>query len=313
MRPSVGRFSGFQAPAPCWRRRPGCLSAAARRTVPRTIPGTNVPEDLRQIIHQRSHGTAAAGFIQVDGRARLKTLRQEGSAKAILPHVGGTVPEVVFLNTSGGLASGDRLCYRLDLGPDVRAVATTQTAERAYRATGAPAEVAAEFRIGAGGWLDWLPQETILFDGAGLKRQTRIELGAGAGCLLLETVILGRAAMGETVARVALDDLRHIAREGRPVFVEPLRLEDATLRRGAAVLGGARAFASLVLVAGGAEDRLGPVRAVAAEPGVDWAASAFAGKLVVRAMAQDGFRLRRQVVRLLGALRDGPLPRVWQN
>ncbi|XBC65621.1 urease accessory protein UreD [Defluviimonas sp. SAOS-178_SWC] len=269
--------------------------------------------ELCQVVHQRSHGAAAVGFAQVNGRTRLKDLRQQGSAKAILPNVGGTVPEVVFLNTSGGLASGDTLSYRLDLGPGVRAVATTQTAERAYRAMGAPAEVAADFRVGAGGWLDWLPQETILFNGARLNRRTRIELGAGAGCLLLETVILGRAAMGETVARVALSDLRHITRDGRPVFVEPLRLEDETLRRGAAVLDGARAFASLVLVAEGAEDRLGPLRAAPQEPGVTWAASAFSGKLVARAMAADAFRLRRQIVSLLGALREGPLPRVWQN
>ncbi|OYX43904.1 MAG: urease accessory protein UreD [Rhodobacterales bacterium 32-67-9] len=273
----------------------------------------SVSTEVRQIVHQRSHGAAAAGLVLVDGRARLKELRQEGSAKVLLPHVGGAVPEMVFLNTSGGLASGDRLSYRLDLGPGVRAVATTQTAERAYRATGSPAEVAAEVRVGAGGWLDWLPQETILFDGARLDRRTRIELGEGAGCLLLETVILGRAAMGETVARVALSDLRLISRAGRPVFMERLRLDDATLGRGAAVLGTARAFASVVLVDARAEDRLGAVRAVAGEPGVDWAASAFSGKLVVRAMAADAFHLRRQVMRLLVALRDGPLPRVWQN
>ncbi len=278
-------------------------------------------KEFRQISHQRSQGAARASLVLAGGRARLGELHQQGSAKAILPRVGGDLPEVVFLNTSGGLASGDRLAYRLDLGPGVRAVATTQTAERAYRAEGAAALVEAGFRVGAGGWLDWLPQETILFDGARLDRRTRIELAEGAGCLMLETIILGRAAMGETLARIALRDRREISRDGRPVFTEPLSITDATLRRGAAALDGARAFASIVLVAADAADRLGRLRALlpetgpetSPEPGVDWAASALPGRLVCRVMAADGFALRRQVARCLAVLRDGPLPRVWQN
>ena len=106
----------------------------------------------------------------------------------------------MFLNTSGGLASGDRLSFAVTLRPDTRALATTQTAERAYRATGPAARAEVRLTVGHNGWLDWLPQETILFDGSALSRQTCVSLAADAWYLGVETVILGRAAMGERSA-----------------------------------------------------------------------------------------------------------------
>ena len=263
-------------------------------------------------IHQRSRGEASV-CLRLDGaRARLVTLRQAGSAKAILPRV-GAVPEIVFLNTSGGLTGGDRLSYAVTLEGALCATATTQTAERAYRAGTGAARVEVTLQVGAGGWLDWLPQETILFDAAALERRTRIDLAPGAGCLALESVVLGRAAMGETVASLRFRDRREIWAAGRPIHIEPLALNDAALCAGQAVLGGARAFASLVMVAPGLEDALGPLRRVLDEPGVMAAASAFDGRLTLRAMAQDGWPLRRQIVRALSVLRRGAvLPRVWQ-
>jgi urease accessory protein len=261
---------------------------------------------------QRSHGEASVSLTRSGDRVRLTGLRQQGSAKAILPHV-GTVPEVVFLNTSGGLTGGDRLAFAVTLGDGCRAIATTQTAERAYRATVGSARVSVDLTVGAGGWIDWLPQETIVFDHSALDRRTRIDLGPGAGCLALEAVVLGRAAMGETVATLAFSDRREIWRGGVPVAVEPLLLETGTLVAGAAVLGGARAFASLVMVAPGAADALAPLRAVLDEPGVQAAASAFDGKLTLRMLAADGWPMRLQIARALAVLRRGaPLPRVWQ-
>lgn len=262
---------------------------------------------------QRSRGEAFASFAALGGRVRLRDLRQAGSAKVMLPHA-GAVPEVVFLNTSGGLTGGDRLAYGLSVGDGARAVATTQTAERAYLSAEGVARVDVALSVGSGGWVDWLPQETILFDGSALERRTRIDLGRGAGCLALEAVVLGRAAMGEVVGRLVFRDRREIWAEGRCVHLEPLALDDAALGAGAAVLGGARAFASLVMVGAGVADLIGPVRAVAGGEGVSVAASAYDGRLVVRMMARDGWPLRRQIVRALAVLRRGAeVPRVWQS
>jgi urease accessory protein len=251
---------------------------------------------------QRAKGDA---FVRL-GPSRLERLRTEGSAKAILP--GGVEGrEVVFLNTSGGLTSGDHLRFSLEL--QGRAVATTQTAERAYKATGTSARMDVRLAVGPGGWLDWLPQETILFDRAALDRRTIIDLAPDAGCLALEAVILGRAAMGETVADIRFRDRREIRRDGAPFWIDPLALAPDALS-GTATLNHARAFATIVITT---EVPLAPLRAVLVEPGVLSEASAFAGRTVVRMLARDGWPLRRQIARALHILRDGrPLPRVWQ-
>jgi urease accessory protein len=260
---------------------------------------------------ERSHGAARLGFRRVGEWTRLQGLHQSGSAKAFV-HQGATGPDVVFLNTSGGMTGGDRLSYGLSLSDGCRVTATTQTAERAYRSAEGVARVEVAHELGLGAHLDWLPQETIVFDGAGLERVTTVTLAAGASCLLLEAVVLGRAAMGEVVRSLVLRDSRRVLRNGVPVLVEPLRLGDTALVAGVGVLGTARAFASLALVADGAEARVAAVRAVLDEPGVQAGASGFDGKLTLRLMAADGWPMRRQILRVLEVLRNGPLPRVWQ-
>ncbi len=262
-------------------------------------------------VMQRSHGVASVALDRIAGKTKLVRLRQSGSAKAILPLV-GDVPEVVFLNTSGGLTGGDSLSYHIALGADAKAVATTQTAERAYRAGSGLARVSIDLTVDKGGWLDWLPQETILFEASAIERRTTIDLVGDAGCLALEAVVLGRPAMGEVVRQLMLRDTRIIRRDGMAVVIEPIMLNGAALRARSAVLGEAKAFANLIMVGQGAEAALHAARADLDEPGVDGAASAWDGRLSVRMMAVDGWPLRQQIRRLLLALRHVPLPRVWQ-
>jgi urease accessory protein len=267
-----------------------------------------------QTRHQRVDGEAAVTLSLRSGRSRLDGLAQRGAAKAMLPRVHGGWPEVVFLNTAGGLTGGDRLRYRLELGAGARAVATTQTAERAYASAGGTASVEVALQAGAGARLHWVPQETILFDRAALHRRTEVALAGTAEALVAEVLVLGRAAMGESLRAVQLTDHRRILRDGRPLVVEPLRLDDATLAGGAAGLNGARALATLVLAAPGAEDALTAARAACAGAGADVTAgaSAWDGRCIVRAMARDAAPLRRLVARLIETLGQQGLPRVWQ-
>jgi urease accessory protein len=261
---------------------------------------------------QRASGTARVGLSRRAGAVRLERLEQAGSARAFLPRVDGAVPEVVLLNTSGGLTGGDRLAYGVEVGAGAAAVAMTQTAERAYASAGGTARMDVRLEVGPGAALDWLPQETILFQGAALTRRTEAELAPDARLLMVETLVLGRAAMGERVTRLALDDRRTVRRGGIPQLVDAVRLGDAGLLTGPAGLNGARAVAMLALVAPGAEDALGPLRAaLAGAEGVAAAASAWDGRCVARLMAADGWPLRRALGRALGVLRGRPLPRVW--
>jgi urease accessory protein len=258
---------------------------------------------------QRVRGEAHVSL----GRSGLRDLRQAGSAKAILPRVDGDVPEVVFLNTAGGVTSGDRLDFRLDVGPGARATGATQTAERAYRATGGPGRIATRLSVGKGGRLDWLPQEVILFEDSHLERETTVDLTGDATFLGVESLVLGRAAHGETIARARLDDLRTIRRDGVPVVIEHLTLTPDTFVD-AMALGDARALSTLVFVEQGAQDAGAALnRCNAASSGVRLETSGWDGRLIVRLMSPDPAALRRVLISAIVALRGAEIPRVWQS
>lgn len=264
---------------------------------------------------QRSHGHATARFGMSNGLVQLRDLSQSGCAKAFfLPNNHRAQPEVIFLNTAGGLTDQDQLCYEIVLDAGTRLTATTQTAERAYASRGLAAKACVAAKVGDGSRFDWLPQETILFENSHLARDTVIDLATDATCLLVESVVLGRHAMGETCETARLTDHRMLRRNGKPIWADTVRLDPPFLaaRAGHAVLGDARAFAVVAFVGPDAEAALDPVRRVLDEQGTQGAASAWDGKCITRITAQDGWPLKRQIARILQVLRDGPLPRVWQ-
>ena len=260
---------------------------------------------------QRVRGRASASVVG----GGLRDLHQSGSAKVLLPRVFGRAPEVVFLNTAGGVTGGDRLDYALSVAGGA-VTATTQTAERAYRAIGAPGVVETRLTVGPGACLHWVPQEVIVFEGAALERLLRVEMAADAELVLLETLVLGRAAMGERLRDIRLHDRREVWRGGRLEMLEAVRLGAGDLadpgHAGPAGLNGAVAVATLSCMARDAADRLGPLRAVLNAAGVRAAASAWDGRLTARFMAAEAYPLRRAVVRAVEVLTRGPVPRVWQ-
>lgn len=263
---------------------------------------------------ERSKGTASLRFCLRGGRPALADLAQSGSARALMPRSSSDRPEVVFLNTSGGLASGDRLSFAVSLAAGVAVTATTQTAERAYLCRDAAALVQVCASVGAGGRLDWLPQETILFEDCRLERDTRIDLAPGATCLMCESVVLGRRAMGEVPARSRLRDRRMVTLSGRPLWAESLRLDGGVLSDAhhPAMLAGNCAFAVLALLGTGTEAAVDAVRALPVTPGVTLAASGWNGRTIVRLMAADVWPLKQNLGRLIAHLTARPLPRVWQ-
>jgi urease accessory protein len=158
--------------------------------------------------------------------------------------------------------------------------------------------------------LEWLPQETILFEGAALRRRFEIDLQPGARLLAAEAIILGRRAMGEDDVWVNLHDRWRVRRAGQLIFADQVRLDGRSDRRaGSALLDGARAFASVLLVADDAEARAEALRPLLGQTG---GVSAFGGKLFCRLLDTDGAGLRRRLTAVIGVLRDGrPTPRLW--
>jgi urease accessory protein len=262
---------------------------------------------------QRAQGVGRIEVARGEGQTRLQRLYQEGCARLLLPRDRAARSlEAVAINTSGGLTGGDRLAWAAAAREGAALTLTTQACEKIYRSRDDRAEVAVALDVGPGARIDWLPQETILFEGAALSRTLDADLAAGASLLALEAVVLGRTAMGETVRRGALRDRWRVRRDGKLVFADDLRFEGpiAEVAALAPTLGGGKAFASLLLVADEAERFLPGVREAIGPHG---AASAFDGKLFARIVAADGLSLRRALLPAIAALRDGePCPGVWR-
>lgn len=262
---------------------------------------------------QRAEGRIRISFRRRGGATCLDRLYQEGSAKIRLPRrIGGAATEAVVINTAGGLTGGDALSTCVVLQRGAQAVVTTQACERIYRSADGPAKVAAHLEVGEGARLDWLPQETILFDGGRLSRVLHADLAQDAGLLIVEALILGREAMGESVRSGSFRDRWRIRRDGRLIFADDLRIEGemAGLLARPAVLGGQRAMATVLLAAADCERWLEPARDAIGDSG---GASAWDGKLLIRIAAPDGFALRQALMPVLSILMAGrPLPKVWQ-
>ena len=256
---------------------------------------------MAAIRHQRSEGAVLLSM----GPQGLRRMREAHAAKVRIPQGSH---EAILINTGGGLAGGDRFAFTLTAERDARLTVTSQAAERVYRSLGPPADVDVQLTAEAGAALMWLPQETILFDGAALTRRITAELAADATLLAVESVILGREAMGETVRQARLHDRWRIRREGTLIFADDLAF-DGLPPRSAATLGDARAFATVVLVSPRAEDVVDKARTLIGARG---SASAWAGKLVARLAARDGFELRKSLIPALTLLADGAsLPKTW--
>jgi urease accessory protein len=266
---------------------------------------------------QRASGELRVVFRRRDDLTVLDDLRQVGCLKLRFPHVGQEEwIAAVMLNISGGVAAGDRLDGAFTLRDGARVTVTAQAAERFYRAL--PGSDAAMVRnrlaVAAGACLEWLPQETILFDRCAVDRRLEVDLAEDAWFLGVESLVFGRAAMGERVTRAWLRDGIQVRRAGRWLLYDAVRLEgevDAALRR-APIAGGARAVTTLVHVAPAAEAALDEVRAALADAPGEAGVSAWNGMLVARILADDAAALRRAIIAALQVLRaPRPLPRVW--
>jgi urease accessory protein len=265
---------------------------------------------------QRANGVGRIRFDVSDGRTRLSDLYQSGSMKIRLPKVYGQPVTAVLINTSGGLTGGDAFAFDVAAGDRSHAIVTSQTAERAYRSTGGSAKVTGRFSAGDGATLEWLPQETILFEKSNLSRSIEADLGTDSRLLMLESAVLGRKAMGETIRDIRFRDCWRIRRNGKLVFADDIRLEGHpdTFFKGPATGEGGRAFATLVDCATDAEDRLPLARRLLDDrPPSETraAASAWNGVLAARFVSADSHDLRKTLMTFLTGYRSAELPRVW--
>lgn len=131
------------------------------------------------------------------------------------------VCHVVTLHTAGGIVGGDRLASHITLHPNANALLTTATAGKFYRSAGAEAVQTVQGQVAAGACLEWLPQETIVFDGARVSQRQRIDLAADALWLGWEIVRFGRTARGEQFASGEWRSRLQVWQDGRLLWHDP--------------------------------------------------------------------------------------------
>jgi urease accessory protein len=264
-------------------------------------------------LHQRAVGSVQVGVRLSERGTALAQLHQAGCLRARFPRPHGGMLEAVLVNTAGGVTDGDVLTLRLDAAAGSAMTVSTPSAERIYRALpgAAPARIEIDVQVAAGARVDYLPQETILFDRCALDRSLRIDLHPAGMYLGVEALLFGRPLSGEMMRQVSVRDRISLLRGGRLVLQDAVRLqgEVQSLLATRASAAGAAAVATILFAAPDAEAALDAVRA--ALEGADAGASAWDGILMARIVAPDGQALRRVVVAVLGVLRSESLPRLW--
>ncbi|MEF8735186.1 MAG: urease accessory protein UreD [Candidatus Accumulibacter necessarius] len=145
------------------------------------------------------------------------------------------VCHAIVLHPPGGIAGGDRLEISVAAAP-AHALLTTPGAGKWYRSGGRQAQQSLTVRVAREAVVEWLPQETIVFDGAEATMHSRIELAAGGVFCGWEILCLGRTAAGErfSYGRPGPGDAD---REGRAAVVARTR---SALRRLALARSGRR-------------------------------------------------------------------------
>jgi len=255
--------------------------------------------------------TVAAGL----GGSRRGRVHEAGSLRVRFPNGNSQAAlEAVIVNTAGGMTGGDRFDVDIKVGDGARLSVTTAAAEKIYRSLGPDTDIGVKLEVGPGGALAWLPQETIVFDHARLRRGIDIELARDANLVLAEAAVFGRSAMGEAVVQGQFFDRWRLRVDGALVFAETLRLDGEISQRLAqrAVTAGGVAVAGIIKYPGDDSDAAA-VRVMQDRFVGEVGISAWNGLVVARLVASDGAALRRDLVAVLTALNAAPLPRLWLN
>lgn len=277
--------------------------AAVRRRSAQALAGVRADAGVRL--------TTAVGAAS----SRIDELAERGGYRARFPRRADGACEAVIVNTGGGLVGGDQIHIDVRAGASTDTIVTSTAPERVYKSLGDASEVDVVLRAEAGSRLAWVPQPTLFYSGAILRRRFEADVAPDARLLLAESLVFGRPASGEVMGQSLLHDVWRVRRGGRLLWADAQRLDGdiAELLARPALGGGARAVGFALLVSDGAEDMLDAVRETLSNARSLAAASALPGAIVVRLVASVPEGLRADMLRVLERLEGRPAPRVWHG
>ncbi|MDX2214478.1 MAG: urease accessory protein UreD [Oculatellaceae cyanobacterium bins.114] len=138
---------------------------------------------------------------------------------------GTEVCHLVTLHTAGGVVGGDRLSLDITLDPHAHALITTAAAGKVYRSNGQTAQQTVQIHVAESACLEWLPQESIVFDGAHYQQNVRIDLAENALWMGWELTRLGRTARGEQFLSGVWRSHTQVWQNNQPIWIDPQRVE----------------------------------------------------------------------------------------
>ena len=261
-------------------------------------------------------------FEQRDRRCVLAARRHDGPLvvqKSLHPE-GDGICHAFVVHPPAGIAGGDHLSLLARCGPRSHVVLATPGAGKWYRSSGAWAQQEIHFKLAANACLEWLPQETILFDGALADLRTHIHLEQGARYLGWDIMCFGRSGSGERMNSGHCRLLTRAETGGKPVFVECGDLGGGAAQfEAAAVLGGHSVCGTLLAVAPACDKALvRACREYGPERG-EGAVTLLPGVLVARYLGDSSEAAKRYFTQLRRVLRPAIMSckasdlRIWST
>lgn len=262
-----------------------------------------------------------------DGRTTAHD-RHDGPLRVLqrLYPEGPAVCHHVLVHPPGGIVGGDVLEVDAVLGPDAHALITTPGATRFYRSAGALAEQSVQACLAPGARLEWLPLETLAYDGCIARNTLRFELSPGAQMIGWDALALGLPAAGQAFGQGCFE--QHLELPG--VWLERGRVsgDDQALLDSPLGWAGHRVLATLWFASGEPmhdplrEGLLDAARTAAAASALQpqaGATSADARVVVLRVLADRVEPAMQLLIAVRAAWREiawhlpATLPRVWQT
>lgn len=167
------------------------------------------------------YGSLNLVYAQHQGKTQVIHTQVKAPLKVQRPfYPEGGVCHSVVLHTAGGIVGGDRNSLNLHLQPQAQALITTAAASKVYRSNGRSALQNVQIKVDADACLEWLPQETIVFNGAIYRQDLKVELAPGASWLGWEINRFGRTARGERFLQGEWKSHTEVWQQGLPLWID---------------------------------------------------------------------------------------------
>jgi urease accessory protein len=272
--------------------------------------------------HETWHAQLTLEFARRDARTVLAARRHDGPLvvqKPLYPE-GDAVCHAIIVHPPAGIAGGDELQIDAAVGAGAHALLTTPGAGKWYRSAGAWARQRIAFDVAAGACLEWLPQETIVFDGARADLHFELRLEADAAFIGWDILCLGRTGAGERFTNGTYRARTAVQRDARALWLERAEFAGgAPALASAAVLAHAPVAGTFIAAATSLDRALLPACRECAPASGEGAVTLLPGLMVGRYLGASTEAAKNYFMQLWRALRPAVIgraavePRIWRT